>query len=205
MKLSVKISGGSGLKALAAKVKKYPQDLAEATLQTANDVAETVISRAATDITQRYNLPASDIREKFSLRLAKRFDDVAIVAVRKRGTRLARYDAQQLTVAAPRAKGDKRRGIPAGRKQAGVSVQVLRGGPRKEMKDAFFLPLRGGSKAGVNGMSIFWRYEKDIEHMYGPSPHQAFRRWIKENNPKISNLLAKTISARIAQQLRKNR
>jgi hypothetical protein len=220
MKISLKLSGVDGLKKLAAQIKKYPAQAAEAGTQAANDVAETVITRAAQDITGRYNLPASYIREKFTLRKAKRFEDAAVVGARKRGTRLARFEVNQLTVAAPGAKGDARRGIAAGRKQAGASVHVVRGNGRKKLSKAFLMPLRAGTEAGGNGMGLFIRdnggvsselsaeetYQSgkgSIKHLYGVSPHQAYRRWIKQNNPAVSDLLAKAFASRMAQQLRK--
>ncbi len=220
MKISLKLSGVDGLKHLAAKIKKYPAQAAEAGTQAANDVAETIITRAAQDITQRYNLPASYIREKFTLRLAKSFEEAAIVGARKRGTRLARFDVNQLTAAAPRAKGDPSRGIAAGRKQAGTSVHVVRANGRKKLSKAFLMPLRAGKEAGGNGMGLFIRDNGGasselsaeeinlsgkgaIKHLYGVSPHQAYRYWIQENNPAVSNLLAKAFAARLAQQLRK--
>ena len=203
MKISLKVSGVDGLKKIAAQIKRYPAQAAEAGTQAANDVAETVITRAAQDITQRYNLPASYIREKFTLQKAKRFDDAAIVGARKRSTRLARFDVNQLTAAAPRAKGDPSRGIAAGRKQAGASVHVVRTNGRKKLSKAFLMPLLAGKEAGGNGMGLFIREGGSIKHLYGISPHQAYRHWIKENNPAVSDLLAKAFAARLAQQLRK--
>jgi hypothetical protein len=225
MKIVLKVSGVEGLAGLADKIKQYPVQAALAGTQAANDVAGTVITRAAQDITQRYNLSASYIRSKFQLRLARRFDEAAVVAARKSGLPLARYAAQQVTVAAPRAKGDSSRGIAAGRKQAGVSFKVMRTGVRHTIRRAFLMPLKAGSSQGGNGLGIFWRddggFEKSMveeeinwdgkkgvqkgkaRHLYGVSPHQGYRYWIKQNSPAVPDLLAKAFAARLAAQLRK--
>jgi hypothetical protein len=225
MKISLKVSGLDGLKNLAAQIKRYPAQAAEAGTQAANDVAGTVVTRASQDLTQRYNLSTSYIRSKFQLRLARRFDEAAVVAARKSGLPLARYAAQQITVAAPRAKGDASRGIAAGRKQAGVSFKVRRSGARHTIRRAFLMPLKAGSSQGGNGLGIFWRDDGGFEqsmveeeitwdgkkgvqkgkarHLYGVSPHQGYRYWIKQNSPAVPDLLAKAFAARLAQQLRK--
>ena len=203
MRVSLKIQGADGLKKLAAKIKQYPAHAAQAGIGAANDAAETIMTRAPQDITNRYNLPASYIKARFTLRKAKAMGDEAIIGARKRGTGLERFAAQQETVAAPRAKGDPRRGIAAGRKQAGASAQVLRQGGRKTTGKAFFMPLKRGGEAGGSGMGLCIRNGEKFDRLYSGSPHHSYRYCTKQNNPAISNLLAKAFAARIAQQLRK--
>jgi hypothetical protein len=203
----ISVQGLSQLKAFNKTLQKYPIQAAKAGVDAINDVAETVITRASRDITQRYNLPASYIREKFRLQKSTRADVPAIVAARIRSTRLARFDALQLTAAAPRAKGDQRRGIGAGRKQAGASVKVLRGGSRKQIKRAFFMPLRAGKAAGGNGMGLFIREGggSQLKHLYGISAHQAFRGWLARKSPDITSLLANTFQKRLVNELTKGK
>lgn len=204
MKISLSIKGIDGLKLLKAKIDKYPTIAAHVGVEAINDVAETVITRASADISGRYNLQAAYVREKFRIQRANSIGGTAVVGARKRGVRLARYDAEQLTKAAPKAKGDQRRSISAGNKQAGVSVQVLRAGSRKAMQRAFLIPLRAGTNDGGNGMGIFIRDEfGNVKHLYGRSPDQAYRAWLKERESDINALLVRSFSKRLTAAIRK--
>lgn len=90
-------------------------------------------------------------------------------------TPLGRYQPKQVTVAAPRAKGDRSRGISAGRKAAGVDVTVARGAP-KRFDHAFLMPLLAGNTSGGNGIGVFTRSRFGIvRHRYGPAVYQLFR------------------------------
>lgn len=83
-------------------------------------------------------------------------------------------------------KGDSLRGIDEDDKAAGVSVDVNRKGA-KTIKSGFFLPLRNG-----NGFGVFRRENGKLEHKYGPSVYQTFRRYIAENEELISRELIDT-------------
>lgn len=90
-------------------------------------------------------------------------------------TPLGRYMTGQVTAPAPRAKGDASRGIAAGRKQAGVAVEVSRGRP-KTLAGGFTMPLRAGRVSGGNGIGIFTRSKYGlVQHRYGPAVYQLFR------------------------------
>lgn len=198
MKIKLDIKGMDGLKNLKAKIDRFPALTAEAAKEAMNDVADVVVTKASNDISSRYNLTAAYVREKFRIQRAKSAADLAVVGARKRGVRLARYDSQQLTKPAPAANGDPRRSIAAGNKQAGVSVQVLRGGSRKSMKRAFMIPLRAGNTDGGNGFGVFIRDEFDnVKHLYGISPDQAYKAWLKDNEAAIGETLNRRFSARL--------
>lgn len=203
MKTVMTIEGASRLGHLAKTIGRYPKQAAVAARLAANDVAESVITRAARDITDRYNLPAHYIREKFAIRPAKNIGQPAVVAAKIRGTSLSRFAANQLTAPAPAARGDKLRAIAAGRKQSGVSVKVLRRGQRKNLTGAFMLPRLAGKEAGGNGMGVFVRAGSRIKHLYSVSPHQAFRGWLAQRRPNISAMHAKAFAARLAREIRK--
>lgn len=208
MKFGLNIAGLDQLKSLRKKIERFPQQAAAASVRASNDVAKQIETEAVRDITQKLNLPASYIRDKFKTRYAKQAGDVIIIGARMRPVRLARYAAEQLTVAAKypnHAKGDPLRKIAAGRKQAGVSVKVLRSGARKAMKKAFLIPLRAGNVDGGNGFGLFEREGKQIVHRYALSPDQEFRSWIKAKRPEVSDRLARAFSARFAAELRKGR
>ena len=203
MKIGISIHGAAALKNAARQIERYPAQSARAGQAAVNDVASTVLTAASRDISQRYNLPASYVREKFTLRPATSSIDFAVIAARKRGTRLARFDANQMTASAPRAKGDTRRAIAKGRKQAGVSIKVKRQGARQTLRHAFFLPLMAGKEAAGNGMGVFTREGGRLKHHYGISPSQAYAGWIREHRPNISASLAKAYAARLQAEIRR--
>lgn len=201
MKINLAVDGAKALKKMARDIERYPAQSARAGLAAVNDVASTVITAASRDISQRYNAPAAYVREQFTLRPATSANQTAVIAARKRGTRLARFEANQMTVAAKRAKGDTRRGIAPGRKQAGISIKVKRQGARQTLKHAFFLPLRAGKVDGGNGMGIFTHEGGRLKHHYGISPSQAYAGWIREHRPNISAALTKAYTARLRAEI----
>lgn len=209
----LKISGADALASASSRLRAIPAVLHKAARDAATDVALDVMREAPRDLSQRYNLPASYIKDNLKFRPAGE-DGVAVISARVRFTRLARFDARQLTAEAKRdkrgrsrAKGDPRRGIAAGRKQAGVSVKVMRTGPREKFtRSAFLLPLRAGKEPGANGMGLFERVSNDrIEHLYGPSPYQTFRWWGLEHGPEMPARVRKVMRARLARELKRVR
>lgn len=203
MKVNIAVDGAKALKKMARDIERYPAQSARAGLAAVNDVASTVMTAASRDISQRYNLPATYTREQFTQRPATTANPTAVIAARKRGTRLARFEANQITAAAKRAKGDNSRGIAHGRKQAGISIKVKRQGARQTLKHAFFLPLRAGKVDGGNGMGIFTHEGSRLKHHYGISPSQAYAGWIREHRPNISASLAKAYAARLQAEIRR--
>lgn len=142
-----------------------------------NGVAAKSMTRSRREIVSQVNLTQSYVRERMRLSRASPNRRKAIIAAGMRPTRLATYGAKQRTRGAKGSKGDSLRGIPPGRKQSGISVAVKRGGRRKILRKAFFVPLRAGKLAAANGMGVFIRTgprRKDIEHLYGPSVDQVF-------------------------------
>lgn len=229
MRIGIKVTGLSDLKSLPGKIKRFPEVAAQAGVKAANETAALTVTAAARDITQRYNLHPTYVRDRLNWRKAGGKFDYAIVFGRVRWTRLARYESRQLTVSAPRAKGDALRGIPAGRKAAGISFKVLRDGKRWELKRAFFIPLRAGKLDGGNGMGIFWRdnvpqsevpramieeeinhhaigwRKTPIKHLYGMSVHQSFAYWRDTNAEKVVRMLHEKFNRHFANELRKRK
>lgn len=171
----------------------------------ANVTGKKVITDTKRDIASQLNLTQRDIAAVMSLNQATPAKSVSVVKVRKTPIRLARYSARQLTTPAKRAKGDAMRGIPPGRKQAGVSVKVARGGARKKMKGAFLVPLRGGTVSGGNGMGVFFRQGKEIIHVYGPSQYQLFRRLVAEGKGNIQKILRASYESELRYALKGRR
>lgn len=174
-----RVSGKLGLSAKA---------VTRATYRAINGVAAKNLTRSRREIGKPVNLSASYIRERMSLSKANSSHLVASIKARQRPTRLATFSAKQLSRRANSSNGDALRGIQKGRRQAGVSVAVKRGGGRKKMPGAFFVPLRSGNVAAVNGMGVFIRTgsgKKDIKHLYGPSVDQLFRGVIDDVAPDV--------------------
>lgn len=155
-----------------------------------NDTARKIRTASSKAVRDQVNLKAAYVNRH--LRLTQRATDselAAVISARTRPTRLARYGAKQLTRKAPRATGDPSRNIPAGRKQAGVSVKVQKGGARRKMRGAFLIPLQS---AGVEG--VFVRTgsgDSDIEHLYGPSVDQVFQDVREDVAPDTETMLAR--------------
>lgn len=204
----MKIEGIDKLRRMAASVRAIPEASQRAATRSVNAVASKVATQARRDIASQVNLPQSYIADQMRTTPATADKPVAVIRMRMRAIRLARFAASQVTKAAPRAKGDVRRGIAKGRKQAGVSVKVARQGGRKIMQGAFLVPLRAGKTAGGNGMGVFVRTGKGrdaIKHLYGPSPDQLFRRWRVEAAPDIARMLAQAYASQLRYELRGSR
>lgn len=200
------ISGIKELRQAARWVAKIPAQAQHAAVAAVNRTVLEVRETATSEMQGRVNLPPSYIRGKLRLVRATANNPTGAVAIRRRAIRLARFGAQQLSIAAPRARGDRLRGIPKGFKQRGISVQVRRG--RKRLNRAFFLPLMAGAEPGGNGMGIFIRTgpgRKDVEHLWGPSPDQLFRAWRDDNIRRVQGQLSAHFGAELQRTLRKHR
>jgi hypothetical protein len=204
----MKITGLGDLVQAAGGLRKTVEASRRAAYRAANAVLGKVETQARRDIAAQVNLPQSYIRDLTRTTKAGPNQPAAYIRMRIRAVRLARFDARQITAVAPRAKGDPRRGIPPGRKRAGVSVKVGRKGGRKSMRGAFLLPLRAGGSDGGNGMGVFVRTGKGprgIKHLYGPSPDQLFRRWRAEAAPDIRAMLVKAYASQLRYEIKGSR
>lgn len=177
----------SQLETLARRFGLAGEQVARVQSRAINRVAEKAYTRSRRAIVSQVALTDTYVRDRMSLSKATESRPVAIISARRRATTLATYGARQITASAKRAKGDPRRGISAGRKQAGISVLVGRAKGRKKMSSAFFMPLRAGKEAGGNGMGVFVREGRNGEpiHLYGPSVDQVFRGVIDDIVPDV--------------------
>lgn len=208
MKISLDIRGGTALRAIRKQIEAYPQAAAVAAKKTVNEAAAQAAQQAANDISQRYTLSAAYVREKLIVHPAKTTANAAVVA-KKDTFNKARYAATQITAPAPGAKGDPRRGIPAGRKQAGVSAKILRAGSRKVVRGEFLLPRQRGfgsnAISGGLGMGVFSRYGNEIEQVLTVSPSQASASWIKRNERRITAELPRSFASHFAAEIKRLR
>lgn len=203
----MKIEGIESIVKAAKRLRTVPEASARAACRAVNTVAARVTTMAKRDIAAQINLPQSYVAQQMRTKPATAAMPAAEVRMRLRAVRLARFSAAQISKPAKRAKGDARRGIGAGRKQAGVAVKVARTGGRKTMPGAFLLPLRAGNTAGGNGMGVFIRegQSRGMKHLYGPSPDQLFRRWRAEALPDIKHMLADVYASQLRYELRGTR
>lgn len=198
----------AAIRAAAKRVRAVPEAQTRAAFRAVNSVTGKVATQARRDIAADINLPQRYIAEQMRITKATPAVPVAVIRMRMRAVRLARFAAAQITKAAARAKGDGRRGIAKGRKQAGVAVKVARKGGRKTMRGAFLMPLRAGKTDGGNGMGVFVRTGKGrgaIKHLYGPSPDQLFRRWRTQAAPDIQRMLLQAYQSQLRYELKGSR
>jgi len=171
-----------------------------------NDTARRMRSAGSKAIRQQVNLKAKYVNER--LEVSKPATDKSLTAVisgRKRNTLLYRYGAKILTRKAKhpeRSEGFPALGIPAGRKLAGVSVKVKKGGARKKMRGAFI--ARGLKKSGASAVAIplpgkYTTGNRRFEALYGPSVHQVWTDVREELAPEAE----KRLSAEFRRQLKR--
>lgn len=170
-----------------------------------NEVATRFDVVAKEGMNARINLSDQYVRERMSLVKASPAGSGparAEIIAAGRLTILSRYPYAQLTASAPRVKGDPKRGIPAGRKGAGVAVEIVRG--QAFAKDKWFtLTLRRGTQAG-DKVGVFSRGEKGIlEHMHGPSVYSLFRYQVGQRQDELFEDLANTGRTKAEDALRK--
>ncbi|MBV2127924.1 phage tail protein [Arsukibacterium indicum] len=135
-----------------------PKAAERALAETLNQAATATRSRAIDEIGRQLNLPRSYISENIAVRSRANPQKLeVIISAESRGILLNRFDGQQITTDG---------------KNAGVSVQVKAGGPRKTIKRGFFMRL----KNGVTGLAMRTGKGKGaIEVLHGPSVSQAWQ------------------------------
>lgn len=180
------------------------QALGRVGLEAVNEVADRTYERSLDRMLQGINLTDQYLRERMAVSPATNAAAPrATIAARIRHTTLGRYGYKQLvqpvryTNAAisnligklgdnPRKPGsllpwkartgDAYRGIPSDYKQAGISVEVVKG-RRKEISYAFVIPTAGGPLAvkRIKGT------RRKVEALYGPSVYQLFNHALDDD------------------------
>lgn len=117
-------------------------------------------------------------------------------------TVLSHFPYRQLTQEAAGARGDPKRGIGAGLKQAGIAVEITRG-LQKFVPHYFTMTLRRGAQAGET-VGVFYRDSSgNLTHKYGPSPYSLFRHQINTHSAEYTDDLERTATARMADTITK--
>ena len=194
--MSFKIDA-SQVKKLARFAADVPDAVARAEFRAVNKVAEKATTRSKTAITGIVALTPTYVSDRMFLTRALLGKPVALITARTRPTKLFTYGAKQLTAPAPRAKGDPSRGIPAGRKAAGIAAGFKAGGGKKPIPNAFLMRLRSD-----NGFGVFTREGNRLRHRYGPSVDQTFRLVISDIKDDVATDLEQTYAAQLDYELK---
>jgi hypothetical protein len=89
-------------------------------------------------------------------------------------------------------KGDAKRGIPAGQKNAGVQVTVKPSAPRA-IPGAFTMTLRRGTQAG-DSVGVFTRSPAGgLVHRYGIAPYSLFKYQVAKGQDAFADSLSLSI------------
>ncbi|WP_018875287.1 phage tail protein [Thioalkalivibrio sp. ALJ8] len=186
-----------------------------ASYRAVNRTAQQTRTQASRRIRQEVRLPARYVNDNLKVvKRARRDDPTAIIRGRRRPTRLARFGAKPITKRAAGARGDALRGIGAGRKAAGVSVNVGRTSGRSKMPGAFLIPLSsvrtnvfGGQQRDRTGhMGVFVRTGSGrgaIRHLYGPSVDQLFNRLRRDLQAETTGLLSREYERQLGVLMRR--
>lgn len=169
-----------------------------------NEVALRFEADALRGMTADIGLTAAYVRSKTDVKLAEStLNPRAEVTTGGALTILGRYPLQQLTQSASRAKGDPARGIPAGRKQAGVRVGIKRSAPAAREK-WFTMRLRAGAAPGENvGVFVRATGRPKPKHIYGPAPYSLFRHQVETHITDVEDDLQRTALRTVADLVEK--
>lgn len=161
---------------LAQKLEQLtPEQVGEFMVDAVNEVTGRTYLLARKTMLAGINLTDSYVQQKMQVERASTSKPVAsIVAFGDKAnlTNLSHYGAMQVTKAGA-GRGDKARGIPAGQRAAGLSVEVIKG-KREQFQFGFTLP---GKNDGEGNPLVFARKRdtKKIVSRRGPAVYMLFR------------------------------
>ena len=175
---SVKVDTGK-IEALAQSLGQFtPEQLGALTVQAINEAAESAYMLSRKHMLRTINLTDAYVQEKMKLEPATTQSPTATITAfggKKDMTGLSHYGAMQETQGVlhlRRSRGDTKRGIPAGEKADGMSVEVTRGS-RKFVERGFTMP---GKRDREGNLLLFTRDKAGkIKARTGPSVYQLVR------------------------------
>jgi hypothetical protein len=167
---------------LSKDVEQTPKELAQLAIGVVNIVAVKAFNESKELTLAKVNLSPEHVNANYRLESATTATGAATITASGRGISLLDFNPQTVSVrASSRAKG--RNGVPAGYKQAGVTVDVKSVGSNGLIEHGFFLNVK-------SGLGIFTRSRTGkIQKRYGPSEDQVFSNTIPEITPNIENSL----------------
>lgn len=170
----------SKIEALAKSLGELtPEQLGALTVSAINTAASSAYELSRKTMLRTINLTGAYVQDKMSLDPATAKSPAATITAfggkRADMTGLSHYGAMQEwrgVLHPTRSRGDAKRGIPAGQKADGMSVEVTRGS-RKRMGSQFSIP----GKEDREGNLLIFRRDKagKIQSLMGPSVYQLFR------------------------------
>lgn len=197
------------VESLAARLGRVTgEEFAVATTDSLNEVVDRTYDLARDRMIAGINLDDAYLRRRMTVRHATRNrPEASITANGSSNTPLARYNAQPVIAPATSkgVRGNPRLGLPAGQKQAGVTVEVIRG-QRNDgfVPGGFLLPLRRGAEVGGNGMGVFARTRNgELRHRYGPSVYQLFAYQAERIVEEVTDDLEDTLVERVNKAMEK--
>lgn len=168
--------------------------LRQAQVEAVNEVTTRFDRLARAGQNEGINLTDEYIRSKTKVDLATS-DPKATITTRGDLTVMGRFPRTQRTRPATsgRAKGDPSRGIPAGQKADGLTLEIAKGRARVEPR-LFTMTLKNG-----NGVGVFVRTSAGKKkHLYGPSPYSLFRYQVQRRRDDLMKDLQQTGLDRIS-------
>lgn len=195
------------------QIRQMADNLGRLNAEGFSDVAVTVLNEtidrayemARERITVGINLTDDYLRRRMTVDHATAGKpEAAITASGSRAlmTRLATYDAQMVIVPRKTNRASRSKGllkIPAGGKQGGVNVTVVKGAA-KTLQSGFLLNLRAGAAAGEK-VGVFRREGGKLKHLYGPSVYQLFAYQAPRISAEVADDLQDTFLRRVDEQV----
>lgn len=190
----------SELETLAEKIGKINGELlGQAVVSTLNAVVDRTYDLARSRINQGINLTDDYVKRKLVVeRATSRKPEASITSngAKEDQVPLRNFDAKMVLVAAKDTRGRRNTGaigIPKGKKQRAVQIEVSRGGAQS-LTYGFMLPLRAGTVSGGNGLGVFARSrDGQIRHRYGPAVYQLFKHQIPLLEDDVAADMEKTL------------
>lgn len=166
--------------------------LRRAQVEAVNEVTSRFDLLARKGENEGINLSDAYIAEKTRVTLAANGVPSASIVTRGDLTPMGRFPHSQMWKPAKgKAKGDPKRGIPAGSKAAGVRVDIAKGRPQYS-PSLFTMTLREGARAGTR-VGVFVRTSAGrLKHLYGPSPYSLFRYQVERRRDDLLDDLENT-------------
>ncbi len=174
-----------------------------------NHVADTSYDLARGKMNATINLSDDYLRRKMTVVHATNQKPVATITAsgsRENMTPLGRYNAKPIYAPAKSRRARPKTGalaIPAGMRQAGVSVEVKRGAPNTGFTTGFLLPLKRGTQDGGNGVGVFTRRGGKLQHHYGPAVYQLFKTQIPNIEGEIGDDLEEQLMVGLQKEIEK--
>lgn len=205
-----------GVQRLVSRLSELDEStLAEISTNVVNEVAERTYALAKGRMTKGLTLSEAYVQSRMAVRPAQVSSRPrAVIVAYGNITTLGHYAPRQVTqpVKRPkRAKGDPARGIAAGQKSAGISVEVTKGNRkivREGMGDVFTIPKIRDSEGNplifrrIKGAKT--RNGKDkLKALYGPSVYQLFKYQVDLILNEVEEDVADTLANRAEEALKK--